>query len=80
MLDTAAGSGSQTLLPADVSYASIEIMGSFIKPLRADAGEMEFRGRALRVGRRGGSAVAHGFDGDGELIGHAIASLALVRP
>jgi acyl-coenzyme A thioesterase PaaI-like protein len=69
-----------TLLPAGVGYASIEIKVSFMKALRADAGEVEFRGRALRVGRRVAFAEAHAYDGDGELVGHATSSLAVVQP
>jgi uncharacterized protein (TIGR00369 family) len=80
LLDTAAGCAVHTLLPAGVGYASIEIKVSFMKALRADAGEVEFRGRALRVGRRVAFAEAHAYDGDGELVGHATSSLAVVQP
>ena len=42
----------QTLLPAGAGYASIEIKVSFLRPLRANAGEIEARGQALKAGRR----------------------------
>ena len=80
LLDSAAGCAVHTLLPAGAGYASIEIKVSFLKPLRADAGEIEVRGRALKVGRRIAFAEAHARDGGGELVGHATTSLAIDRP
>jgi uncharacterized protein (TIGR00369 family) len=77
LLDTAAGCAVHTLLPAGAGFASIEIKVSFVRSLRADAGEVEFRGRALRVGRNVAFAEAHAYAG--ELVGHATTSLALVR-
>jgi uncharacterized protein (TIGR00369 family) len=79
LLDTAAGCAVHTQLPPGVGFASIEIKVSFIKPLRADDEEIECRGRALRVGSRVAFAEAHAFTGDGELIGHATTSLAVVQ-
>jgi uncharacterized protein (TIGR00369 family) len=80
LLDTAAGCAVHTLLPAGACYASIEIKVSFLKPLRANAGEIEVRGRALKVGRRVAFAEAHARDQGGELVGHATTSLAINRP
>ena len=80
LLDTAAGCAVQTLLPAGSGYASIELKVSFLKPLRASTGEIEARGRALKVGRRIAFAEAHARDQSGELVGHATTSLAINRP
>lgn len=80
LLDTAAGCAAHTLLPAGAGYASIEIKVSFLRPLRADAGELEVHGRALKVGRRIAFAEANAQDGSGELVGHATTSLAINRP
>jgi acyl-coenzyme A thioesterase PaaI-like protein len=44
------------------------------------AGEIEARGRALRVGRRVAFAWAHATSRDGELVGHATTSLGVIRP
>jgi uncharacterized protein (TIGR00369 family) len=78
MLDSAAGCSVHTLLPAGVGYSSIEIKVSFLRPVHANNGELDIRGRALRVGRRIAFAEAHARDGDGELAGHATSSLAVV--
>jgi uncharacterized protein (TIGR00369 family) len=80
LLDSAAGCAVQTRLPAGVGYSSIEIKVSFLKPVRLGTGELEVRGRAVRVGRRVAFAEAHARDGDGELVGHATTSVALMRP
>jgi uncharacterized protein (TIGR00369 family) len=80
LLDTAAGCAVHTLLPAGAGYASIEIKVSFLKPLRANAGEIEVHGQALKVGRRVAFAQAHAREQNGELAGHATTSLAISRP
>jgi uncharacterized protein (TIGR00369 family) len=80
LLDTAAGCAVHTLLPAGAGFASIEIKVSFLKPLRANAGEIEVRGQALKAGRRVAFAEAHARDQSGELVGHATTSLAINRP
>jgi uncharacterized protein (TIGR00369 family) len=78
MLDFAAGAAVHTRLPAGVGFSSIEIKVSYLKALRADAGEIEIHGRALRVGGRVAFAEAHARNGNGELVGHATSSLAVM--
>jgi uncharacterized protein (TIGR00369 family) len=79
LLDSAAGCAVHTLLPAGAGYGSIEIKVSFLKPLRADSGQIEVHGHALRVGGRVAFAEAHARDQNGELVGHATTSLAVSR-
>jgi uncharacterized protein (TIGR00369 family) len=78
LLDTAAGCAVHSLLPAGTGPGSIEIKVSFLKSLTADSGEIEIRGQALRVGSRVAFAEAHARGGDGELVGHATTSIALI--
>ncbi len=80
LLDSAAGCAVQSALPAGVGISSIEIKVSFLAAVRADSGELEITGRALRVGRQVGFAEAHARAADGKLVGHATTSIALVRP
>jgi uncharacterized protein (TIGR00369 family) len=80
LLDSAAGCAVHTRLPAGAGYGSIEIKVSFLEPLHADAGEIEIRGRALRVGRRVAFAEAYARDAGGQLVGHATTSIAVIRP
>jgi uncharacterized protein (TIGR00369 family) len=79
LLDSACGCSVQSLLPAGVGISSIEIKVSFLSALRADSGEVEITGRALRVGRQVAFAEAHARDGAGKLVGHATSSIALMR-
>lgn len=78
LLDSAAGCAVQSQLPAGVAYSSVEIKVSFLRPLRAGV-TIEVHGRSLRVGGRIAFAEAHARDRDGELVGHATTSLALIR-
>ena len=79
LLDSAAGCAVHTQLPAGAGYSSIEIKVSFLKPLRSGNGAIEVHGQALQVGRRVAFAEAHARDADGQLVGHATSSLALMR-
>lgn len=80
LLDSAAGCAVHTTLPAGTAYSSIEIKVSFLKALRAEVGELEVHGQALRVGQRVAFAEAHARDRDGQLFGHATSSISLIRP
>jgi uncharacterized protein (TIGR00369 family) len=80
ILDAAAGCAVHTLLPAGVSYSSIEIKASFLKAVRAGGGPIEATGRTLKLGRRVGFAEAHAREASGELVGHATTSVAILRP
>jgi uncharacterized protein (TIGR00369 family) len=80
LLDSAAGCAVQTLLDAGIAFSTIEIKVSFLRSLRAGGGPIEIHGRALRVGRRVAFAEAHARDRDGELVGHATSSIAVLRP
>lgn len=77
LLDFAVGAAVQTLLPAGAGGSSIEIKVSFLKPLRADVGEINAHGRVLRAGGRVAFAEAHARDRGGELVGHATTSIAV---
>jgi uncharacterized protein (TIGR00369 family) len=79
LLDSACGCSVQSTLPAGVAISSIEIKVSFLTALRADSGELEITGHALRVGRAVAFAEAHARDGTGKLVGHATSSIALLR-
>ncbi|HEY3189528.1 MAG TPA: PaaI family thioesterase [Solirubrobacteraceae bacterium] len=79
LLDFAVGCAVHSRLPAGVGFSSIEIKVSFLKSIRAGVGEIEVHGQALRVGQRVAFAEAHARNGDGELVGHATSSIALLR-
>jgi len=78
LMDTAMGVAVQSMLPAGAACPSIELKVSFLKPVRADGSDLEIRGRALRTGRRIAFAEAHAYDSEGDLVGHATSSLAII--
>ena len=80
MLDFAAGAAVHSLLPRGVGLSSIEIKVSYLKPVRAGAGDVEVHGKALRVGKRVAFAEAFARNGDGQLVGHATSSVAVLQP
>jgi uncharacterized protein (TIGR00369 family) len=80
LLDFAAGAAVHTLLPADTGFSSIEIKVSYLKALRFDGGHIEAHGNALQVGAQVAFAEAHARNTSGDLVGHAISSIALLRP
>jgi len=79
LLDSACGCAVTSTLPAGVGISSIELKVSFLSALRADSGELEITGKALRVGRQVAFAEAHARNGVGKLVGHATSSIALLR-
>jgi uncharacterized protein (TIGR00369 family) len=78
LLDSAAGCAVHTRLPAGVGYSSIEIKVSFLRTVRGDGSAIEVSGRVLRVGRRVAFAEAHARNADGDLVGHATSSIAVL--
>jgi len=80
LLDSACGCAVQSQLPAGAGISTIEIKVSFMSALRADSGELEVIGRALRVGRQVAFAEAHARNAVGKLVGHATSSIAVIGP
>jgi uncharacterized protein (TIGR00369 family) len=78
LLDSAAGCSVHTLLPAGVGYSSIEIKTSFLEPVRSGEGAIDVKGKVLRAGRRVAFAEAHAYAADGDLVGHATSSVAVL--
>ena len=79
MLDFAGTCAAQTLVPPGVTFSSIEIKVSYLRPIRAENGTLEVQGTALRIGGRVAFAEAHARSGTGELLGHATTTLAVIR-
>jgi uncharacterized protein (TIGR00369 family) len=78
LLDFAAAAAVHTQLPAGVGHSSIEIKVSYLKAVRAEGGDIDVHGRALRTGRRVSFAEAHARNPAGELVGHATSSIAVM--
>ena len=79
LLDTVAGLAVHSMLPAGTGYSTIEIKVNFLRPLRGGGGELEARGRVVKLGRSVAFAECEARAEDGELVGSASTSLLIAR-
>lgn len=52
LLDSVTGCAVHSTLPAGVGYTSIEIKVNYLRPVHADSGDLQARGRVTKPGRR----------------------------
>jgi uncharacterized protein (TIGR00369 family) len=75
LIDSATGCAAQTLLPAGVSYATIETKANFARPITQDSGRVRAEGRVLTRGRQIISAEARVTDSSGRILAHGTSTL-----
>lgn len=78
LIDSAAGCAAHTLLPAGVSYATIETKANFSRPIAEDTGRVRAEGRAIGRGRRIISCEARVVDAKGRLLAHGTSTLMIL--
>ncbi|MFI5776222.1 PaaI family thioesterase [Nocardia sp. NPDC051570] len=78
MLDSAIGCAFHTTLPPGIGYTSIEIKINYLRPVRADTGEIRVRGWVTKPGRRVGFGEGEVRDGEGKLLASASSSLLVL--
>lgn len=71
LLDSAAGCAVHSTLAAGVGYTSAEIKVSYLRPVRADGGELTAHGWVVRPGRRVSFAEADVRDAAGKVVATA---------
>jgi uncharacterized protein (TIGR00369 family) len=79
LIDSAAGCAAHTLLPAGVSYATIETKANFSRPIAADGGRVRAEGRVVGRGRRIISCDARIVDSKGRLLAHGTSTLMVLE-
>jgi uncharacterized protein (TIGR00369 family) len=79
LLDAAMGSAVHSMLPAGVTYATIDIKVNFVRPIVTDAGELFGIGEIIHVGRRLATAEGRVEDAEGRLYAHGTTT-ALILP
>jgi uncharacterized protein (TIGR00369 family) len=67
VLDSALGCAVQTKLPAGVSYTTIDLNVTFVRPVTLATGRLSCPAEVVNVGRRVGTARARLEDADGKL-------------
>lgn len=74
LLDSAAGSAVQSLLPAATAYTSLDLSVKFLRPVVARTGRIRAIGTVLNHGRRTALAQAELVDAQDRLLAHATSS------
>jgi uncharacterized protein (TIGR00369 family) len=78
LIDSAAGCAGHTLLPAGVSYASIETKANFTRPIKDDTGRVRAEGRVVTHGRQIMTAEARVLDADGRILAHGTSTMMVL--
>ncbi len=79
LLDSVCGCAVQSTLAQGTAYTSLEIKVSYLRPVRADSGELTARGRVTRRGRRASFSDGEVRTADGKVVATA-SSTCLVFP
>ena len=72
---TLMGCAAHTVLPAGVSYATVETKANFTRPIKHDTGRVRAEGRVVGRGRQIISAEARVLDSSGRILSHGTSTL-----
>jgi uncharacterized protein (TIGR00369 family) len=78
LIDSAAGCAGHTLLPAGVSYTTLETKANFTRAIKADTGRVRAEGRVVSRGRQIMTAEAQIHDSAGRLLAHGTSTLLVL--
>ncbi len=80
LFDSAMSCAVHTVLPAGVSYTTLELKVNFLRPLIGTTGRVYCEGKVIHVGSRVATAEARLLDKAGKLYGHATTTCMVFRP
>jgi uncharacterized protein (TIGR00369 family) len=80
VLDSAMGCAVHSRLRAGLSYTTLELKVSFLKPVRVTTGRIRGEGKVVHLGGRVATAEAHLVDDDGDLYAHATSTCLISAP
>ena len=75
LIDSATGCAAHTVLPAGVSYATVETKANFTRPIKHDTGRVRAEGRVVGRGRQIISAEARVLNSSGRILSHGTSTL-----
>jgi uncharacterized protein (TIGR00369 family) len=79
VMDSVASCALRTVLPAGVSFVTIELNVKYLKPVPPNV-ELRATGQSINASKRLGVAQAQLFDNSGTLCAHATATFMLLPP
>ena len=79
LIDSAAGCAALTLLPAGVSYTTVETKANFTRPITADTGRVRAEAHVVGRGRQIMSAEARVLDATGRVLAHGTSTLMVLN-
>ena len=78
LIDSATGCAAQTILPAGVSYTTIETKANFNRPILKDSGRVRAEGQVVSRGRRIISCDGRIIDSRGRMLAHGTSTLMVL--
>jgi uncharacterized protein (TIGR00369 family) len=78
LIDSATGCAAQTILPAGVSYTTIETKANFDRPILKDSGRVRAEGRVVSRGRRIIACDGRIVDARGRILAHGASTLMVL--
>jgi uncharacterized protein (TIGR00369 family) len=78
LIDSATGCAAQTILPAGVSYTTIETKANFDRPILKESGRVRAEGRVINRGRRIISCDGRIIDARGRILAHGASTLMVL--
>jgi uncharacterized protein (TIGR00369 family) len=80
LIDSATGCACHSLLPAGISYTTIETKANFSRPITPDTGRVRAEGRVISQGRQIMSAEARLIAADGRILAHGTSTIMVLAP
>ena len=80
LLDSAMGCAVHSMLPAGVSYTTLEIKVNYIRPMTKEMGTVRCEAQVIHVGGRTATAEGRVLDESGKLYAHATTTCIIFRP
>jgi uncharacterized protein (TIGR00369 family) len=80
LLDSAMGCAVHSMLPAGVSYTTLEIKVNYIRPMTVETGLVRCEANIIHVGGRTATAEARIVDEKGKVYAHGTTTCIIFRP
>ena len=79
LLDSAMGCAVHSMLPARVSYTTLEIKVNYVRAIGADTGAVRCEGKVIYIGARTATAEGRIVDARGRLYAHGTTTCLIMR-